>query len=191
MRRAGDTLKARQVYMMMNFNDLARQRWDMFMIIISVWNAFYIPFLLTFNPSEIYFLEIVMSIMHLSLLLDVIINFRTSYLTFDGQNVQNWEQIAIKYIFKGWFIFDLASGFPFNIISYFVNVDLSWFELLAMTKILRANRLDSITASYSQETRAVIIPPFICIDIQSWKTPSSASYLCPLDLVRLVFGLQI
>ena len=163
----------------------------MFMIIISVWNAFYIPFLLTFNPSEIYFLEIVMSIMHLSLLLDVIINFRTSYLTFDGQNVQNWEQIAIKYIFKGWFIFDLASGFPFNIISYFVNVDLSWFELLAMTKILRANRLDSITASYSQETRAVIIPPFICIVIQSWKTPSSASYLCPLDLVRLVFGLQI
>ncbi len=80
-------MKTRQIYMMMNFNDLARQRWDMFMIIISVWNAFYIPFLLTFNPFEIFFLEILMSIMHLSLLLDVLINFRTSYLTFDGQNV--------------------------------------------------------------------------------------------------------
>jgi hypothetical protein len=54
------------------------------MIIISVWNAFYIPFMLTFNPNEIFFLEILMSIMHLSLLLDVLINFRTSYLTFDG-----------------------------------------------------------------------------------------------------------
>lgn len=54
------------------------------MIIISVWYAFYIPFLLTFNPNEIFFLEILMSIMHLSLLVDVVINFRTSYLTFDG-----------------------------------------------------------------------------------------------------------
>ena len=143
--------------MMLNFNDLARQRWDMFMIIISVWNAFYIPFLLTYHPSESFFLEIIMSIMHLSLLLDMLINFRTSYLTFDGQNVQNWEQIAFKYIFKGWFIFDLASGIPFNVISYFVNYDLSWFELLSMTKILRANRLETITASYSQEARAVSI----------------------------------
>ena len=163
----------------------------MFMIIISVWNAFYIPFMLTFNPNEIFFLEILMSIMHLSLLLDVLINFRTSYLTFDGQNVQNWQQIAFKYIFKGWFIFDLASGFPFNIISYFADIDLSWFELLAMTKILRANRLDSITASYSQETRAVSIPQLILIDIQSWETPRSASYLCPLDLLWLVSGMQI
>jgi|LauGreDrversion4_2_1035121.scaffolds.fasta_scaffold661754_1 hypothetical protein len=73
--------------MMLDFNDLARQRWDMFLIIISVWNAFYIPFLLAFKPDENIFLEILMSVMHLSLLLDVLVTFRTSYLTFDGQNV--------------------------------------------------------------------------------------------------------
>jgi len=83
-RRAGDTLRIKQVYLMLDFNDLTRQRWDMFLIIISVWNAFYIPFLLTFDVAEDFFLEIIMSIMHLSLLLDVVINFRTSYLTFDG-----------------------------------------------------------------------------------------------------------
>jgi len=59
----------------------------MFLIAISVWNAFYIPFLLTFEPEENIILEIIMSVMHLSLLLDVLITFRTSYLTFEGRNV--------------------------------------------------------------------------------------------------------
>jgi hypothetical protein len=83
-RSAGNLLRMKQVYMMLDFNDLARQRWDMYMIIISVWNAIYIPFLLTYNLDENFFLEVIMSIMHLSLLLDVMINFRTSYLTFEG-----------------------------------------------------------------------------------------------------------
>lgn len=148
-RSAGNLLRMKQVYIMLDFNDLARQRWDMYMIIISVWNAIYIPFLLTYNLDENFFLEVIMSIMHLSLLLDVMINFRTSYLTFEGQNVQDWKRIASKYIFRGWFIFDLASGFPYNIIGYFIGYNLEWFELLAMTKILRANRLDTIISSYS------------------------------------------
>jgi hypothetical protein len=71
--RAVEKFNNKNIDMMLDFNDLARQRWDTYLIIISVWNALYIPFWLAFDPPENFILELIMSIVHLSLLMDVII----------------------------------------------------------------------------------------------------------------------
>ena len=71
--RAVEKFNNKNIDMMLDFNDLARQRWDTYLILISVWNALYIPFWLAFNPPENFILELIMSFVHLSLLMDVII----------------------------------------------------------------------------------------------------------------------
>jgi hypothetical protein len=40
--------------------------------------------------------------------------FRTSVLTYDGQEIKDAKEIALYYIFKGTFLLDLLSVFPFE-----------------------------------------------------------------------------
>lgn len=44
---------------------------------------------------------------------DIILNFRTTYVSSKGEVVSNSKSIALNY-FKGWFIVDLLSALPFD-----------------------------------------------------------------------------
>jgi hypothetical protein len=45
---------------------------------------------------------------------DIMVAFRTSVLTYDGQEIKDAKQIAKHYIFFGTFLLDILSVFPFD-----------------------------------------------------------------------------
>jgi potassium voltage-gated channel Eag-related subfamily H member 2 len=55
------------------------------------------------------------TIVDISFLVDIILNFRTGYITVDGEIEYDSLLVARNYI-KGWFCVDLLSGFPYSIV---------------------------------------------------------------------------
>lgn len=45
--------------------------------------------------------------------LDIVLNFRTTYVSRKGEVVSNSKSIAVNYV-KGWFIVDLVAALPFD-----------------------------------------------------------------------------
>ena len=80
---------------------------------MAIWNCIETPFDISFEPPSSVVIVIINYAIDLFFYIDIIVAFRTSYLTFDGQEVKEWKQIAINYIFRGTFFLDLLSVLPF------------------------------------------------------------------------------
>lgn len=61
-------------------NDLRRIRWDLFVMILSVWNCYTLPFDVAFKPPvfETVYLTVFNNIIDFVFFLDIILNFRTT-----------------------------------------------------------------------------------------------------------------
>lgn len=44
---------------------------------------------------------------------DILLNFRTTYVSRKGEVVSDWKAIAINYM-RGWFVVDLLAALPFD-----------------------------------------------------------------------------
>lgn len=68
-------------------SSLFYQFWDFFIIIISIYDCFHIPFIIGFKPSysETYVIEIIDFIVDFFYLLDILIKFRTTYYAINTQ----------------------------------------------------------------------------------------------------------
>lgn len=51
-------------------------------------------------------------------LVDIILNFRTTYVSKCGQVVYDSRQMALNYI-RGWFLLDLLAAIPFDLLYAF------------------------------------------------------------------------
>jgi len=49
---------------------------------------------------------------------DILLNFRTTYVSKSGQVVYEARQIALNYI-RGWFVLDLLAAIPFDLLYAF------------------------------------------------------------------------
>lgn len=47
------------------------------------------------------------------LLADILLNFRTTYVSSKGEVVSDWKLIALNYL-RGWFIVDFLAAIPFD-----------------------------------------------------------------------------
>jgi len=50
-------------------------------------------------------------------IVDILINFRTTYVNANDEVVSNPGRIAVHY-FRGWFIIDLVAAIPFDLLLY-------------------------------------------------------------------------
>lgn len=131
-------------------NSQNKIRFDLFIIILAIINWFQIPYVLAFVDldEQILWLDILNGLIDLWFMLDVLINFRTSYVDEStGNEISNMRLIAIQYL-KGKFWIDLLASLPLDFISYaFDNSDndntiiLQLFGLLKLVRILRLSRL--------------------------------------------------
>lgn len=46
-------------------------------------------------------------------LADILLNFRTTYVSRKGEVVSDWRSIALNYL-RGWFVVDLLAALPFD-----------------------------------------------------------------------------
>jgi len=101
-------------------------RWDLTVIVLAVWNCFFIPLDIAFNPSlsnEAYFL-VIDSLIDIFFACDIVVNFRTTFVNKYGEEVTDTKKIARKYIFGGRFIIDFLAVVPVKYIKIVSEMEL-------------------------------------------------------------------
>lgn len=68
-------------------------------------------------------------------LIDIIVQFRTTYFSVEGEEVRDWKKIAKRYI-KGMFLIDLVATIPWGLIEQ---------PMLKLLKILKVTRITRFT----------------------------------------------
>ena len=98
---------------MLSFSDNKRVNWDIFVIILAVWNCIYITFSISFEFNEPLGIFIVNSIIDALFFVDIIVTFRTTYFDKSGEEIKEPKRIAKTYLKSGRFFIDLLSSIPF------------------------------------------------------------------------------
>ena len=119
-----------------------RLRWDIYIIIAAIYNTITIPLDIAFKPSILNSVGITImeSFIDLSFFIDMLINFRTSYIsTKTGEEIKDTYLIAKKYIFGGRFVIDFLSSIPFDKLAGAQNDILPMLGMLKLVRVTRIN----------------------------------------------------
>ena len=139
--------KTRKCFWQMN--EQIRIKWDLFVMILATWNCFAIPFNAAFSPDfmESIPIEVFNALIDLLFMVDVFINFRTSFINSKtGEEVFDLHIIAKNYL-KGRFWLDILASLPLDLITlFFISSDgnTTIFELFGLLKLVRVLRLSRI-----------------------------------------------
>lgn len=127
----------------------AKINWDIFIMILAVVNCFQIPYQVAFseNDNSNVAIDILNYFVDVFFILDVVINFRTSFVnTYTGLEITDPKLSAYNYV-KTRFVIDLIASTPFDYFSYLIpspndnSLVLKLFSLLKLVRILRLGRL--------------------------------------------------
>ena len=152
--KSGDDKLTGQHDFIISFNNKNRLIWDSLILLMAIWNCIETPLDIAFEPPSSVVITIINYAIDLFFYIDIIVAFRTSYLTFDGQEVKEWKQIAINYIFRGTFFLDLLSVLPFYEL---IPGDQKALQILGVLKLIRIKRLPKLIANIDMkaDTKAV------------------------------------
>uniref|UniRef100_A0A0R3RIP7 Ion_trans domain-containing protein n=1 Tax=Elaeophora elaphi TaxID=1147741 RepID=A0A0R3RIP7_9BILA len=104
--------------------------WDWIILLLVIYTAIFTPYVAAFllredSSRKARFsepLEIIDLIVDIMFIVDIIINFRTTYVNENDEVVSHPGKIAIHY-FKGWFIIDMIAAVPFDLLLVNTNSD--------------------------------------------------------------------
>lgn len=125
-------------------DDPPKVRWDLFIILLALYNSYSIPFEIALEPEAMESME--MAIMNAFIdfffLLDIFASFRTTYLDrYTGDEITDTREIAKNYLSKQFWV-DFFSTVPFDTLGSAITGQKSWFlQLLACLKLVRVMRL--------------------------------------------------
>ncbi|TNN06408.1 Potassium voltage-gated channel subfamily H member 2 isoform 1 [Schistosoma japonicum] len=102
---------------------LFRIIWDWLLLILTFYIAFIVPYNVTFESHSTHSgrCRIIDLIVEIFLIVDVILNFHTTYVNKSGQIVNNRHLIA-KHYAKGWLILDVLAALPVDFILIFFQI---------------------------------------------------------------------
>ena len=123
------------------FSDLSKGKliWDLFIVTLAILTSFTAPIEFVFThleDSANY--RAAMYLIDLIFIVDVGVNFRTTFISHDGQEVKDVRSIAKRYI-RGMFIFDFLSSLPLNL-----AFKAKWTKYLKILKLVRIKKLNSV-----------------------------------------------
>jgi len=120
-------------------------RWDLAVILMSLYSALIVPLELGFQLDQYEAVKVVDYCVNVLFILDIVVNFRSSYLNELNDEVKDTWRIAKRYL-KGAFAFDLLACLPLDIILSLTTPDInpSTIRVLAMVKLIRLIRLRHI-----------------------------------------------
>lgn len=81
-----------------------RLKWDIYIIVMALYNSITIPLNLAFNTSQLDSIGVTIfeSFIDLSFFIDIMLNFRTTYTsTKSGEEIYDTQKIAKRYILSG------------------------------------------------------------------------------------------
>lgn len=137
-----------------------RLRWDMFVIVLALYNCFGLPFEVAFTPdAENSALKLGFDfVVDLMFMIDIAIVFRTSYIKVEtGETVNDPRVIAKEYLMDGRFAIDLVASIPVDLVLLLVKSDNSFIQLIKLLKLVRIMRLSKIILAMRIKDRTKII----------------------------------
>ncbi|CAH8533290.1 unnamed protein product [Dicrocoelium dendriticum] len=139
--------------------------WDWMILICTFYIAIMVPYNAVFSlDTDGKDLLICDIIVELLFIIDIALNFATTFVSKSGQVVHETKMIAIHYI-KGWFFLDLIAAIPFDAIlaihsqresTGIISGVGSWIHLLKLARLLRLARLFQKIERYSQHSTVIL-----------------------------------
>uniref|UniRef100_A0A8C4D816 Voltage-gated inwardly rectifying potassium channel KCNH2 n=1 Tax=Dicentrarchus labrax TaxID=13489 RepID=A0A8C4D816_DICLA len=142
--------------------------WDWVILLLVIYTAIFTPYSATFLLSEqeeaamqtcgysCSPLNVVDLIVDIMFIVDIIINFRTTYVNSNDEVVSQSSRIAVHY-FKGWFLIDMVAAIPFDLLIYRSGEETTTLiGLLKTARLLRLVRVARKLDRYSEYGAAVL-----------------------------------
>ena len=132
---------------MMHHNNKFRIYWDVYVMLLAVYNSIEIPFTVAFEPDINIAYTVWERCVDVTFGVDIIINFRTSYInTKTGFEITNNKSVILNYIKSGRFFVDLSATIPWEILLAAIDPtasskQLRLFGLFKLIRLLRLNRI--------------------------------------------------
>ncbi|XP_053116339.1 potassium voltage-gated channel subfamily H member 2 [Hemicordylus capensis] len=143
--------------------------WDWLILLLVIYTAIFTPYSAAFllndeqekarrqcgyacNP-----LNVVDLIVDIMFIIDILINFRTTYVNSNEEVVSHPAKIAIHY-FKGWFLIDMVAAIPFDLLIFGSGSEetTTLIGLLKTARLLRLVRVARKLDRYSEYGAAVL-----------------------------------
>ncbi|CAI9584804.1 unnamed protein product, partial [Staurois parvus] len=141
--------------------------WDWLILLLVIYTAIFTPYSAAFLLNDIEEqkrrtcgyscnpLNVVDLIVDIMFIIDILINFRTTYVNQNEEVVSDPAKIAIHY-FKGWFLIDMVAAIPFDLLIFGSGSD-ELIGLLKTARLLRLVRVARKLDRYSEYGAAVLM----------------------------------
>ncbi|XP_042620259.1 potassium voltage-gated channel subfamily H member 7-like isoform X1 [Cyprinus carpio] len=144
--------------------------WDWLILLLVIYTAILTPYSAAFllNDSEEHKrrqcgyscspLNLVDLMVDIMFIIDILINFRTTYVNLNEEVVSHPGKIAVHY-FKGWFLIDMVAAIPFDLLIFGSGSDdtTTLIGLLKTARLLRLVRVARKLDRYSEYGAAVLM----------------------------------
>uniref|UniRef100_H2RQX2 Potassium voltage-gated channel subfamily H member 7 n=1 Tax=Takifugu rubripes TaxID=31033 RepID=H2RQX2_TAKRU len=144
--------------------------WDWLILLLVIYTAILTPYSAAFllngqeeqrrrecgySCSPLNMVDLIVDIMFI---IDILINFRTTYVNQNEEVVSDPARIAIHY-FKGWFLIDMVAAIPFDLLIFGSGSDetTTLIGLLKTARLLRLVRVARKLDRYSEYGAAVLM----------------------------------
>ncbi|KAM4599887.1 potassium voltage-gated channel subfamily H member 1a isoform 1-T1 [Fundulus diaphanus] len=108
---------------------LFKTTWDWVILILTFYTAIMVPYNVSFKTKQNNVTWLVVdSIVDVIFLVDIVLNFHTTFVGPAGEVISDPKLIRMNYL-KTWFVIDLLSCLPYDVINAFENVDEVCFRL--------------------------------------------------------------
>jgi uncharacterized membrane protein len=113
----------------------AKVVWDMFILVLAIVTSFTVGFEFVIKSIETQvWYRIVSILIDLLFFFDILIQFRTTYFSVEGEEVREWRKIAGRYL-RGMFVIDVIASIPWTILN--IHPTLSLLKIFKVTRITR------------------------------------------------------
>uniref|UniRef100_A0A8V5G4B3 Voltage-gated inwardly rectifying potassium channel KCNH2 n=1 Tax=Melopsittacus undulatus TaxID=13146 RepID=A0A8V5G4B3_MELUD len=143
--------------------------WDWLILLLVIYTAIFTPYSAAFllnDQEEVQRhhcgyscspLNVVDLIVDIMFIIDILINFRTTYVNSNEEVVSHPAKIAIHY-FKGWFLIDMVAAIPFDLLIFGSGSEetTTLIGLLKTARLLRLVRVARKLDRYSEYGAAVL-----------------------------------
>eukprot|EP00931_Biecheleriopsis_adriatica_P104497 TRINITY_DN79168_c0_g1_i1.p1 TRINITY_DN79168_c0_g1~~TRINITY_DN79168_c0_g1_i1.p1 ORF type:complete len:674 (+),score=112.11 TRINITY_DN79168_c0_g1_i1:32-2023(+) len=128
-------------WLMLRYDSMLRMMWELFIASLLLYLAVLMPFNLAFydDMDQRPFLAVGTAV-DTAFLLDILVNFRTTYVNRDGTEVIGSKAVAMHYI-KTWFVLDLCSSIPLENMSAGLVPSFEGLKIIKGTKIFKVLKM--------------------------------------------------
>ncbi|XP_068041881.1 potassium voltage-gated channel subfamily H member 1 isoform X4 [Anomalospiza imberbis] len=139
--------------------------WDWIILILTFYTAILVPYNVSFKTKQNNVAWLVVdSIVDVIFLVDIVLNFHTTFVGPAGEVISDPKLIRMNYL-KTWFVIDLLSCLPYDVINAFENVDEGISSLFSSLKVVRLLRLGRVARKLDHyiEYGAAVLVLLVCV----------------------------